>query len=161
MFIKLIWLTFAASLSNMSFAQQVDPIQCPKRITVSQEVGQSLDTGWEPINRKDSHPLVSVSLFEGHPKEMAELVIAEVLSGDLGEYDVSVGEAVSSETLRMANAIELKELAQAVPGAISPELLIEESQLPQATKTKIVDAIKNARMAQAGQMPGPIAGQGA
>lgn len=77
MFIRLIWLTFAASLSNMSFAQQVDPIQCPKRITVSQEVGQSLDTGWEPINRKDSHPLVSVSLFEGHPKEMAELVPIE------------------------------------------------------------------------------------
>ena len=108
----------------------------------------------EPMTDATGQPM-------SYDKEMAELVIAEVLSGDLGEYDVSVGEAVSSETLRMANAIELKELAQAFPGAISPELIIEESQLPQATKTKIVDAIKNARMAQAGQMAGPLAGQGA
>lgn len=61
----------------------------------------------------------------------------------------------------MANAIELKGVGTGFPGAISPELIIEESQLPQATKTKIVDAIKNARMAQAGQMAGPPAGQGA
>ena len=94
-----------------------------------------------------------------YDKEMAELAIAEVLSGDLGSYDVSVGEAVSSETLRMANVAELKEIATAYPGVISPELIIEESQLPQATKTKIVEAIKNARMAQQpGQMGAPIAG---
>jgi hypothetical protein len=93
-----------------------------------------------------------------YDKEMAELAIAEVLSGDLGSYDVSVGEAVSSETLRMANVAELKEIATAYPGVISPELIIEESQLPQATKTKIVDAIKNARMAQPAPMGAPIAG---
>lgn len=96
-----------------------------------------------------------------YDKEMAELAIAEVLSGDLGSYDVSVGEAVSSETLRMANVAELKEISAAYPGVIPPELIIEESQLPQSTKTKIIEAIKNARMAQAGQMAGPIAGQGA
>ena len=105
----------------------------------------------EPMTDATGQPMA-------YDKEMAELVIAEVLSGDLGEYDVSVGEAVSSETLRMANAIELKELGQAFPGAISPELIIEESQLPQATKTKIVDAIKNARMAQSQQMGAPVAG---
>jgi hypothetical protein len=109
----------------------------------------------EPMTDATGQPMA-------YDKEMAELVIAEVLSGNLGEYDVSVGEAVSSETLRMANAAELKELSQSFPpGTISPELIIEESQLPQTTKTKIVEAIKNARMAQAGQMAGPIAGQGA
>jgi hypothetical protein len=84
MFIKFIWLAIAALLSNMSFAQQADPIQCPKRITVAQQIEQDLDTGWEPINRKDSHPLVSVSLFEGHPKEMAELVPIESKSKKRG-----------------------------------------------------------------------------
>jgi hypothetical protein len=61
----------------------------------------------------------------------------------------------------MANVAELKEISAAYPGVIPPELIIEESQLPQSTKTKIIEAIKNARMAQAGQMAGPIAGQGA
>ena len=121
----------------------------PPLMLANEQTGQP-----EPMTDPTGQPMA-------YDKEMAELVIAEVLSGDLGEYDVSVGEAVSSETLRMANAIELKELAQAFPGAISPELIIEESQLPQSTKTKIVEAIKNARMAQAGQMAGPIAGQGA
>lgn len=93
-----------------------------------------------------------------YDKEMAELAIAEVLSGDLGSYDVSVGEAVSSETLRMANVAELKEISAAYPGVISPELIIEESQLPQSTKTKVIEAIKNARMAQAQPMGAPVAG---
>lgn len=93
-----------------------------------------------------------------YDKEMAELAIAEVLSGDLGSYDVSVGEAVSSETLRMANAVELKEIATAYPGVISPEMIIEESQLPQSTKTKILNSIKNARMAQPVPMGAPVAG---
>lgn len=106
----------------------------------------------EPMTDEFGQPM-------SYDKELAELAIAEVLSGDLGSYDVSVGEAVSSETLRMANAAELKEIATAYPGVISPELIIEESQLPQSTKTKIVDAIKNARMAQQpAPMGAPVAG---
>lgn len=93
-----------------------------------------------------------------YDKEMAELAIAEVLDGDLGSYDVSVGEAVSSETLRMANMVELKEIATAYPGVISPELIIEESQLPQSTKSKVLNAIKNARMAQPAPGGVPVAG---
>ncbi|MBK8871617.1 MAG: hypothetical protein IPN19_11395 [Elusimicrobia bacterium] len=91
-----------------------------------------------------------------YDKEMADLAIAEVLSGSLGDYDVSIGEAVSSETMRMANALELKEISSGLPGVIPPELLIEESQLPQSTKTKIVTAIKNARVPTTG--PGPVLG---
>lgn len=106
----------------------------------------------EPMTDESGQPMP-------YDKELAELAIAEVLSGDLGSYDVSVGEAVSSETLRMANSAELKEIATAYPGVISPELIIEESQLPQSTKTKIVDAIKNARMAQQpAPMGAPVAG---
>jgi hypothetical protein len=88
-----------------------------------------------------------------YDKEMAEISIAEVLSGNLGEYDVTVGEAVSSETTRIANAQELKEIAQTYPGLIPPDLLIEESQLPQSTKNKVLSSIK--QMQAMAQMTGP------
>lgn len=101
----------------------------------------------EPMKDEFNNPME-------YDKEMADLAIADVLSGDLGSYDVSVGEAVSSETLRMANSFELKDIAKNYPGLISPELIIEESQLPQSTKNKVVESIKSARMAQQ-QMPKP------
>jgi len=83
--------------------------------------------------------------------EMAELVIAEVLAGDLAQYDVAVGEAVASETMKMANSAEIKEIAQAYPGLVPPDIIVEESQLPNATKNKVLSAIKNAQaMAQVG-----------
>lgn len=87
-----------------------------------------------------------------YDEEMAELAIAEVLSGDLGQYDVVVGETVASETMRLANSAELQELAQTMPGLIPPQLLIEESQLPQSTKNKVLKAVEQAQaMAQAAQ----------
>ena len=52
----------------------------------------------EPMKDEFNNPME-------YDKEMADLAIADVLSGDLGSYDVSVGEAVSSETLRMANSL--------------------------------------------------------
>lgn len=99
-----------------------------------------------PMQGPDGQPMQ-------YDKEMAELTIAEVLSGDLAQYDVTVGEAVASDTMRMANASELKELATAFPGVIPPELLIEESQLPQSTKTKVLTSIKNAQLAMAQPQP--------
>lgn len=80
-----------------------------------------------------------------YDKQMAELAIAEVLKGDLAKYDVAVGEAVSSETQRMANSAEIREIAQSYPGLIPPDILVEESQLPQATKTKVLKAMQAAQ----------------
>lgn len=80
--------------------------------------------------------------------EMAEVLIAEVLSGNLGKYDVAVGESVSSETQRLANSAEVKEIATAYPGLIPPDILVEESQLPQSTKNRIMSAIKQAQAMQ-------------
>lgn len=80
--------------------------------------------------------------------EMSNVLIAEVLSGDLGKYNVVVGEAATSETQRMANSAEVKEIAQAYPGLIPPDILIDESQLPQAIKSRISAAMKQAQAAQ-------------
>lgn len=95
--------------------------------------------------------------------QMADAAIAEVLTGDLGQYDVAVGEAVASETMRMANMADLKEIATTYPGAIPAELLIEESQLPQATKTRVLAGIKQAQVAAMGQVisPSPQVAEGA
>jgi hypothetical protein len=99
---------------------------------------------------------------EGNPmkydKEMAQVAIAEVLAGDLGQYDVTVGEAVASETMKLANAGEIKDFAAAYPGLIPPDVILEESQLPQATKSKILASIKQA---QAAQQTAASAGMGA
>ncbi len=83
-----------------------------------------------------------------YDKEMADLVIADVLSGDLGNYDVTVGESVASETTRMAQYNEMKELAQLAPMAFSPQMIIENSDLPSHMKNQ---AIKN--LAQAPILP--------
>lgn len=89
---------------------------------------------------KDGQPMA-------YDKDMADLTIAEVLSGDLGQYDVTVGESVSSDTMRLANATELKDLATAMPGLIPPDVLIEESNLDQTTKQRITKSIQQAQAA--------------
>lgn len=100
-----------------------------------------------PMPGKDGKPM----RFD---EDMAEVVIAEVLSGDLGKYDVSVGEAVASETARLANSAEVKEIATAFPGLIGPDILIEESQLPQSTKTRMLASIQ-AQQAALAARPAP------
>lgn len=87
-----------------------------------------------------------------YDKDLAELAIAEVLSGELGQYDVTVGESVASETMKVANALEVQKLAETYPQLIPPEVVIEESQIPQAAKNKIISSIKRAQ-ALAAQTP--------
>ncbi len=86
-----------------------------------------------------------------YDKELADAAIKTVLESDLWSYDVSVGESVASDTMKMANALELKDIAAQMPGIIDPKLMIEESQLNEATKNRILSALKNA---QAGGMGG-------
>lgn len=82
-----------------------------------------------------------------YDKEMAELAVAEVLSGELGEYDVTVGESVASETQKMAVSAEIREVAQAYPGIIPADVLVRHSQLPESAKTEILSAIQQAQAA--------------
>lgn len=100
----------------------------------------------EPMTDETGQPMK-------YDKEMADLAIAEVLSGDLGLYDVAVGEAVASETMKMANAAELSDLASKMPGIIPPQLLIEESQLNQSTKQRILKSVEQAQAAAAASVP--------
>jgi len=98
---------------------------------------------------------------DGQPQkydtEMADFTIAEVLSGDLGQYDVTVGESVASETMLMAQQAEVQEMAQLLPMAFTPDMIIEGSNIPKTMKSR---AISNAQAFQASQqqmqaMPAP------
>lgn len=111
----------------------------------------------EATGQTTEQPITDMNTGEPmkYDTEMAELAIAEVLKGDLAQYDVAIGEAVASETMKLANAAELQELANKMPGLIPPDLLVEESQLSNSTKGRILSAIKNA---QAAAVPTP-AGQ--
>jgi hypothetical protein len=71
-------------------------------------------------------------------------------SSELSKYDVTIGEGAYSETTKMANYLTLSDMVKnGIP--IPPDVLIQESMLPQGSKEKIVAAIESqqAMMAQA------------
>jgi len=109
-----------------------------------------------PMMSPNGQPIMAVD------EQALDQLLTEILSGEIGTYDVSVGESVSSETMKMANMADLKDFATAFPGMIPPDLLIEESMLPQSTKTKVVNSIRQAQAMAAAMPPKPTtnAGQG-
>jgi len=108
----------------------------------------------EPIKDEYGEPMQ-------YDKEMAGLAIAEVLSGTLEEYDVSVGEAVASETQRMANTMELSEVVKNFPGIVPPQVFIGNSQLPESVKKEILASIQQAQAAAQAQAQAEAQGAGA
>lgn len=78
-------------------------------------------------------------------------VFNEVLSDTtLGKYDVAVGEAISSETVKYANYMVLMDMAkQGLP--IPPDVLVDESLLTSASKEKIKKAIEQQQAAAVAQ----------
>ena len=70
--------------------------------------------------------------------DLAVKTINNILNNaELNKYDVAVGEGPFSETIRMANFMDIKELAQqGVP--IPPQTLIELSMIDQDQKGKIL-----------------------
>lgn len=77
-----------------------------------------------------------------------QLVNNVLNDAEIGKYDVAIGEGPYSETIRMANFLDIKELAQqGVP--IPPDVLIELSMIPEGDKKKIMRSL--AAQAQAMQ----------
>lgn len=119
--------------------------------TIDPATGQPVSV---PVRGPDGNPVMQLN------EEAAIQAISEILSGELGTYDVAVGEAVSSETMKLANNADLKDFATNYPGLLPPDLLIEESMLPQSTKTKVLNAMKQAQMARA-NLPVNVGGKNA
>lgn len=75
-----------------------------------------------------------------------QLVNNVLNDAELGKYDVAIGEGPYSETIRMANFLDIKELAQqGVP--IPPDVLIELSMIPEGDKKKIMKSLQMQAMA--------------
>jgi len=69
-------------------------------------------------------------------------------SSDISKYDVSIGEGAYNETVKMSNYLTLQDMVKSgVP--IPPDVLIQESMLPQGSKQKILASIEAMQAAQA------------
>lgn len=87
-------------------------------------------------------------------------VFQMVLNGvDEGKYNVEIDETNNSPTVKMANYSMLLDMAsKGVP--VPPDVLVDESQLGEASKSKIKKAIATAQSAQ-NAMPAAQTGKGA
>jgi hypothetical protein len=71
---------------------------------------------------------------------------------DIGKYDITIDEANSSQTVKYGNYLMLAEMAgKGMP--IPPDVLVDESMIGEASKSKIKKAIASAQQAQ-NAMPG-------
>jgi hypothetical protein len=77
-----------------------------------------------------------------------QLVNSVLNDAEVGKYDVAIGEGPYSETIRMANFLDLKDLAtQGMP--IPPDVLIEMSLIPESQKKSIQESLRAQALAQA------------
>lgn len=79
-------------------------------------------------------------------QEAVNGIINQVLNDpELGNYDVTIGEGAYSETVKISNYMTLADMvSKGIP--IPPDVLVEESMLPQGTKQRIVASIEKANM---------------
>lgn len=108
------------------------------------------------VSYPNADPRVPVQDEDGNLATMVDMdsaiqTVNKVLNdSELGKYDVAIGEGPYAETIRMANFLDLKELAtQGMP--IPPEVLIEMSLIPEGQKKSIKEALAAQQQALAAQ----------
>lgn len=75
-----------------------------------------------------------------------EVIMSVLNNKELGKYDIAIGEGVYQDTIRLANFMDIKELAQqGVP--IPPNVLIELSMIPDSDKKGIMRQLEAQQMA--------------
>lgn len=93
-------------------------------------------TGQPAINPMTGQPMMQYS------QQAAMQTINDVLTdAELGNFDVAVGENISTETIALANYMQLTDMmSKGIP--IPPDVVIEESTLSESQKRKIISAIQ-------------------
>lgn len=105
----------------------------------------------QPVQVPVIDPNTGQPVMQYDPQKAQQMFLKVLNDKEIPQYDVSIGEVVSRETVQYANYLLLAEMAgQGVP--IPPDVLVDESTLPTATKSKIKSAIANAQ-AQANVNP--------
>lgn len=118
------------------------------------------------INKYDEFKKPTIDPMTGQPQidgmgklvtEVDQNMVNQIFNGvlnnsaDISKYDVTIGEGAYSETTRMANYLTLQDmLKNGIP--IPPDVLIQESQIAQGSKQKIMAAIE-AQQAMMANMP--------
>ncbi len=91
-------------------------------------------------------------VMQVNPETVSTTINAILNDTEMGKYDVAVGEAISSDTIKFANYLMLTEMAQSgLP--VPPDVLVDESNLPEASKKKIREAYMRQQQAQPQPMP--------
>lgn len=110
-----------------------------------------------PVPGPGGVPLINPQTGEPvtqYDQKLAMQTINQVLSdAELGCYDVAVGESISTETIALANYMQLMDMAkQGLP--VPPEMIAEESTLSDSQKKRLAAAFKAQAMAASAQ-PSP------
>lgn len=92
-------------------------------------------------------PMSGMPIMQFDQQAAMQTINKVLTDAELGNFDVAVGDNISSETIRIANFTELQELAQS-GYPIPPDVLVEESTLPEATKKRVIAAFTAQAAAQ-------------
>lgn len=105
--------------------------------------------GGGPLVGPDGQPMMGpqVDPMTGQPRmeidqeRLVQTLTTVLQDSGLGKYDVAVGESATNETVKYANYTTLLDMAsKGVP--IPPDVLVEESQISNASKQKIKASIE-------------------
>lgn len=103
-----------------------------------------------PVMGEDQKPVINPQTGELETEvdmNIVGQVITQILNDtSLGVYDVTVGEGAYNETTKLANQATLDSmLEKGFP--VPPEVYVQESNLPESSKTKILQAITRQQLA--------------
>jgi hypothetical protein len=103
----------------------------------------------QPVMAPQVDPMTGQPQMEIDKEKLIQTLTKVLQDTGLGKYDVAVGESATNETVKYANYTTLLDMAsKGVP--IPPDVLVEESQISNASKQKIKAAIE-----QQSQLPAP------
>ena len=95
----------------------------------------------EPVMAPQVDPMTGQPQMEIDQERLMQTLTKVLEDTGLGKYDIAVGESATNETVKYANYTTLLDMAsKGVP--IPPDVLVDESQISNASKQKIRTAIE-------------------
>ena len=95
----------------------------------------------QPVMGPKINPMTGQPQMEIDPERLLQTLTKVLEDTSLGKYDIAVGESATNETVKYANYTTLLDMAsKGVP--IPPDVLVDESQISNASKQKIRAAIE-------------------
>lgn len=107
-----------------------------------------LDQTGQPMMVPQMDPMTGQPQMQVNQKAVVQTIAKVLTDAELGKFEVAIGEAANSETVRYANYLTIQDMAQhGVP--IPPDVLVDESPISQSSKAKIQKSIQQMNAAAA------------